>query len=303
MAGRTITVATHSGSFHLDDALACAILRGFLGNIRITRTRDPAAVKACDFAVDVSGEYEPSRLRYDHHMRVAHERPDGLRYSAAGLVWLHHGRDWLSAQGVEGNLIDKCWKMLDETFIRSIDEIDNGIRPPEPSSLAIVVDDLNQRWDDTHADQDAAFEQALSVAAAAIAGRMRSAVSALRAEAVVEEAWRRSADGRTIVMDRPGLPWKEAAHALGLPVVFGVYPKDDTGWVIECMTPEPGSYGQVVPLPEAWAGLSGDDLTSASGVADAVFAHRARFIAGARSLDGVLSMARIALECRPSPGP
>jgi uncharacterized UPF0160 family protein len=51
-----------------------------------------------------------------------------------------------------------------------------------------------------------------------------------------------------------------------------------------------------LPLPEAWAGLRGADLATASGVADAVFVHTRRFVAAARSRQGAMAMARRAIE-------
>lgn len=35
----------------------------------IVRSRDPAVLDPCDIVVDVGGEYNPSKHRYDHHQR------------------------------------------------------------------------------------------------------------------------------------------------------------------------------------------------------------------------------------------
>ena len=35
----------------------------------IVRTRDPAQLAECDIVVDVGGEFDPKRHRYDHHQR------------------------------------------------------------------------------------------------------------------------------------------------------------------------------------------------------------------------------------------
>lgn len=64
-------IGTHNGTFHCDEALACALLR-LLPQYRdaeIVRTRDPKKLAACDIVVDVGGEYDPKRHRYDHHQR------------------------------------------------------------------------------------------------------------------------------------------------------------------------------------------------------------------------------------------
>ncbi|KAK2102094.1 UPF0160 protein myg1, mitochondrial [Saguinus oedipus] len=106
-------IGTHNGTFHCDEALACALLRllpeyrvwsakmtlrlracipagwtafryqGPSGSVQqpkhpsyppcipedaeIVRTRDPEKLASCDIVVDVGGEYDPERHRYDHH--------------------------------------------------------------------------------------------------------------------------------------------------------------------------------------------------------------------------------------------
>lgn len=38
-------------------------------NAEIIRTRDPTQLAECDVVVDVGGEFDPKRDRYDHHQR------------------------------------------------------------------------------------------------------------------------------------------------------------------------------------------------------------------------------------------
>jgi len=49
-------------------------------------------------------------------------------------------------------------------------------------------------------------------------------------------------------------------------------------------------------LPSAWAGLRDAELQKVSGVEDAVFCHRALFTAVARSKEGAIKLAQIALQ-------
>ena len=56
-----VTIGTHSGSFHADEALGCALLlqtQKFVG-ADVVRTRDPEVLKTLDVVVDVGGVYEP----------------------------------------------------------------------------------------------------------------------------------------------------------------------------------------------------------------------------------------------------
>jgi uncharacterized UPF0160 family protein len=51
-----------------------------------------------------------------------------------------------------------------------------------------------------------------------------------------------------------------------------------------------------MPFPETWAGLNEGALQKASGVADAVFCHRDRFIAAAMTLQGAITMAHTTIR-------
>jgi uncharacterized UPF0160 family protein len=92
------------------------------------------------------------------------------------------------------------------------------------------------------------------------------------------------------------MPWQRAVFEAELPVLYAIYRDQDGLWRLDCMPPEPGAFKQRLALPKAWAGLRDDDLREATGVEDAVFAHRARFTAGARSREGILALARLALR-------
>jgi uncharacterized UPF0160 family protein len=112
---------------------------------------------------------------------------------------------------------------------------------------------------------------------------------------MVLAAHARSADPRVLELGRK-LPWEGPAFAHGLPVLYAVYPVPNGNWMVDAMPPEPGSFAQRLPLPEAWAGLRDAELAAASGVPDAVFVHARRFVAAARSREGAMAMARKAIE-------
>ncbi len=303
-------LVTHSGTFHLDDAFAYAILRLALGlgaageDHTLVRTRDETTIAQADVAWDVGAVHDPAAGRFDHHQRGAPVREDdGLPYSAAGLVWRHHGeaaaRALLGLSGMD-DLSPAVASEIDREVVRRIDGIDNGVGPPgDALGLASLVDDLNTPWDSPavgdRAAEDAAFLRAADLAAAFLRRRAEAVRSRLAAEAVVLAAHARSADPRVLELGRK-LPWEGPAFAHALPVLYAVYPVPNGNWMVDAMPPEPGSFSQRLPMPEAWAGLRGADLAAASGVPDAVFAHARRFVGAARSREGALEMARRAIE-------
>jgi uncharacterized UPF0160 family protein len=76
--------------------------------------------------------------------------------------------------------------------------------------------------------------------------------------------------------------------------VFVIYPKRQ-GFGLEAVPRELGSFENRRNLPAAWGGLEGPDLVAVTGVADAIFCHAKRFLAVARSRQGIERLAELAL--------
>jgi uncharacterized UPF0160 family protein len=298
-------LVTHSGSFHCDEAFAYVVLRLSLGlkepgvDHRLVRTRDVAIIAQGDYVWDVGLTFDPAAQRFDHHQRGAPTREDGTPFSAAGLIWQHHGeaalRALLQPEGAEA-LAPAIAKELDRVLIRRIDEVDNGTASSrEPLDLASLVGDCNLTWDTPaegrQAVEDAAFQEAVAMLEGVLRRRVRALRSRLSADALVVAAQAASADPRVLELER-GMPWKNVVFAHDMPVLFAVYPVPNGNWMVDAMPPEPGSFAQRLPLPEAWAGLQDDALAQVSGVPDTVFVHVRRFVGAARSRAGAVEMAR-----------
>ena len=203
-AGSGPLIGTHNGHFHADEALAVHMLR-LLPAYRdagLVRTRDPAVLGTCHTVVDVGGEYDAARNRFDHHQRgfttTFPGRPTKL--SSAGLVFMHFGRDIIAqklggaqaeaeAEGVKESDVDLLYGKLYESFVEALDAHDNGISAYDPAgiaaaglekrfsdggfSLGALVGRLNPNWNDpkpADADEARAAEDARFLAASARIG-------------------------------------------------------------------------------------------------------------------------------------
>ena len=62
------------------------------------------------------------------------------------------------------------------------------------------------------------------------------------------------------------------------------------------MPANPDDFTARADLPAAWAGLRGADLATVTGVPDATFCHNGRFIAAAKSFEGIRTMTEQALR-------
>ena len=306
-------LVTHSGKFHCDEVFGYAVLRLALGlhepgrDHTLLRTRKPEPIEAGDIVWDVGSRFDAGHDRFDHHQRGAPQRSDGTPFSSAGLIWQSYGERAVSAllrpAGAEP-LAARIAAELDDSVVRRIDEIDNGVSAHGPAvdetlSFARLIGDFNPSWDAPEASGptagDAAFLEAAALAGAMLGRRVDALRARLAAEAIVLAAHAAGDDPRILVLDR-GMPWKNAVFSHDLPVLFTVSPASNGNWMLDTMPPEPGSFAQRLPLPEAWAGLPAAELAAQSGVADAVFVHLRRFVGAAGSREGARAMARRALE-------
>lgn len=106
----------------------------------IVRTRDQEVLDNLDILVDVGAEYNPEKLRLDHHQRSftetwnKDEKFKGIKLSSAGLVYRHFGKEVIqnatkSTWGTDltEQQIDLIYKQLYNGLILEIDAIDNGV--------------------------------------------------------------------------------------------------------------------------------------------------------------------------------
>ncbi len=305
-------LATHSGKFHCDEVFAYAALRLALGlsapgrDHVLHRTRKPDLIAAADIVWDVGFVFDEATCRFDHHQRGAPLRADETPYSSAGLIWRVYGERAVAAllreSGAEA-FAPAIAAELDENLVRRIDEIDNGVAADGPIrrdtlGLASLVGDFNPSWDDPAANGPTAGDAAFLEATAMVSEMLRRRVDGLRArmaaEATVLAAHAAAEDPRILVLDR-GMPWKTVIFTHDLPVLFTVSPASNGNWMLDTVPPEPGSFDQRLPLPEAWAGLDAEALAAKTGVEDAVFVHLRRFVGAAKSRDGAVELARKAM--------
>lgn len=301
-------LVTHGGKFHCDEVFAYAVLRLALGlrepgqDHVLWRTRKPGLIEAADIVWDVGFVYDEETSRFDHHQRGAPLREDGTPFSSAGLIWRRHGERAVATllrESAAEELAPAIATALDESLVRRIDEIDNGVSAEGPVrsdslGLAALVGDFNPGWDAPESDGDAAFLEATDMVLGVLRRRVDGLRARMAAEASVLAAHRASEDPRILVLDR-GMPWKNVVFTHDLPVLFTVSPASNGNWMLDTVPPEPGSFDQRLSLPEAWAGLEAEALAAQTGVPDAVFVHLRRFVGAAKSREGAVELARRAM--------
>uniref|UniRef100_A0A8H7K824 MYG1 protein n=1 Tax=Bionectria ochroleuca TaxID=29856 RepID=A0A8H7K824_BIOOC len=140
-------IGTHSGHFHADEALAVHMLRMLptYKDASLVRTRDPKILETCHTVVDVGGEYDAARNRFDHHQRGFTTTFPGkaTKLSSAGLVFLHFGRSIIAQKlGVPADQesshteVGLLHSKLYDSFVEALDAHDNGISVYDPAAIS-----------------------------------------------------------------------------------------------------------------------------------------------------------------------
>jgi len=289
-------VATHSGSFHADEVFALAALTLLGEPVEIVRTRDAEAMAACDVRVDIGFASDPATGDFDHHQREgAGERPNGIRYASFGLVWREYG-----VRLCDGD--EAVAERVDRSLVQAVDANDTGqavVAPVldgvRPMTVSGVIGALNPTWEEDLAPEEerARFDEAVALAERVLEREIASATAAQRAVRLVSDAIAGAGDPRVIALDRD-VPWKEVVVGSAPDALFVVYPKRQ-GWGLEAVPRVLGSFENRRDLPEAWGGLDGPELARVTGVEDALFCHAKRFLAVARSREGIAELAAQAL--------
>ncbi len=304
---RPVSIATHNGSFHADDVFGVAVLLLLHPEAQLIRTRDMDLIAQADFAVDVGGEWEPARGRFDHHQRgFAGARESGVVYASAGLVWRSHGAALVEKVFGLGDaaLAESVAAALDDELVQHLDRADTGVAHGAPGlfGLSALISQFNTTWDtrtDAATDEAnalAGFRQAVEVITRLLSATLDQMRAKHQGAQFVREA-QSVFGGRVLVMPRGGLPWREVVSREMPDVLFVVYPDSSARqYQVHVVTVEPHSFAARKDLPKAWAGLRLAELAQVCGVPDAVFCHNGRFIAGAGSREGALRMAELALD-------
>lgn len=295
MNEKNLKIITHSGQFHTDEVFASAVLSLLHnGSVEVVRSRDPLVWATGDYVVDVGGEYDISRGRFDHHqIGGAGVRENGVPYSSFGLVWKEYGEK-ISGTVYAANVVDK-------RLAQPVDAGDNGFETfgvrgdVAPFILQDMIGAFRPGWNESRTEDEGFFE-ALGIARRILEREILLAQSEEEGRRHTEEAYVQAKDKRIIILD-DHYPWYEVLGTKPEPLFVVKPDRGNMGkWKIEAVRSDVHSFKNRKDLPATWAGKRDAELAEASGVADAIFSHTKLFIAVAGSKDGALKLAQVAVD-------
>lgn len=321
---------THDATFHADDVFAGAVLTIACPDVEIARTRDAAQIAAADVAFDVGGG------RYDHHQpEGGGVRPNGVPYAAFGLIWRDYGPRAVERVLPTPPSAAECAAIVaevDRALAQPIDAADNGVSLHKvamvpgwggdsdgpitqdfledvrvvpafdgvwPATLTTMVGWLRptEAQHNAGVGDNLCYRFAVTVAQIILANAIAHAAATVAAQAEIERAITHRYGAPVVLFNAlmPAKCWYQAVRER-TDALYAVYPVSGGGWRCEGVPAFAGDIALRKPLPAAWAGLNSAALAELTGVGDATFAHRGRFIAGAASREGALALAYLAVK-------
>lgn len=306
MEKKKLKLIAHDGSFHADDIFAAATLSILLERkgeeFEITRTRVPELIEAGDYVFDVGGIHDEATNRFDHHqVGGAGKRNFGegdkaidVEYAAFGLVWKKFGAEVAGTQ--------KAADIIEKKLVAAIDAGDNGFElgkyeyEVSPYSIQTAFYSMRPTWKEESLTEDEMFFKCVVFAKEILLREIIQVRDAIEAEEIVVSVYNNTEDKRIIALD-DAYPFEYALHNFPEPMYVIVPSKSAKDkWSVRAVRQDSKTFKNKKDLPKAWAGLRDEELQKVTGVEDAVFCHRALFMAVAKTKEGAIKLAQIALE-------
>lgn len=296
---KKLKLVTHSESFHTDDIFAFATLSLVLEkagqDFEVLRTRDEEEIKNADCVFDVGGIYDEATNRFDHHQPGgAGKRESGVEYASFGLVWKKFGIELTGSA--------KAAEMIDKKLCVPVDAWDNGFalavnKYPGISQYLIqhVFFSMEPTWKESNINIDDMFLKSVGIARQVLEREIIFAAHAVEAEEKVVEVYKKTEDKRILIIEK-NYPFQYALQEFPEPL-YVVYPrKANSWWGVKAVSKDPKTFLNRKDFPISWGGARDGELQKLTGVSDAVFCHKGLYMCVAKSKEGAVKLAQIAVE-------
>ena len=317
LPGPVVLVCVHDNIFHADEIMAVALLRLAAAPAQVVtiRSRDPNDWARADFVIDTGRQYDGVKF-FDHHQTEgAGARANGLGYASFGLVWRHFAitaiRNVLSrhlenddipetaitevVEAMEG--IVGCIDAHDQAQAIASCKFSNDRSVTfDPLTLSQVIGTFNSAplFRTSEQEVNQTFDFLLGFAERFLRHTILRKASRTMSEQFIAKFDR----GGPILYLPEYCDWKGPISSRPH-VMYLVCPSQDgkrhTVLATHKQHSGNGPEGLNRPFPASWAGLTDQELQKVSGVPDALFCHRDRFIATAVSIQGAMDLANRSL--------
>lgn len=311
-------IGTHSGSFHSDETLSVSLLRT-LPEYRdhvIVRTRNMDILNKCDIVVDVGGEYDLEKKRFDHHQKGFAETFDEshkTKLSSAGLIYKHFGRSIIESvlgRSLSEEDMNYVYQNTYDHFVEEIDGNDNGIDAYTGSPQYKVTTTISSRvsrlgisWTEEYSEEKELerFRLAMGMVFGEFTQRVHHEVDEiLPARSIVKEALDAAETvhpSKAIIVIEKSCPYME--HIFDIEKERGIEGQTkfilvhntDGSWRVRAMSLNMNTYALRKQILPKCLGMRDQELSDACGIPGCVFVHINGFIGINKTKEGALQMA------------
>ena len=223
---------THSDRFHCDDVFSTAFLKILCPDITIFRKRKIEEELFNDPEVII---YDVGGGEFDHHGQDKELRPDGIPYASFGKLWRKYGSYVAESP--------KSAEIIDNTFVKWIDNTDNG---GTPNPLTTSISAFNPIWDSNDSEEEKFFE-AVDIAKIILKNVIEKKNAEVRADAYVNEMARIQRNG-IVVLDH----FVPFGNGINPDIYFIMYPdKHRNNIIMDCVR-DKKSGSPKIPIPANW---------------------------------------------------
>lgn len=183
--------------------------------------------------------------------------------------------------------------------MQGIDATDNGIdikSEIKVTSISDIIQSFNPAWDSVDS-KDEAFEEAVGYTTEILQRMISRQVSVINARIIVNEAFQNRNINEIMILEK-GCPWLQQLLKIDInsEVLFVISPDDNnTEYKIQTVKKTVGTFEARKDLLESIRGKSSEEINSIIKIDDAIFRHKAGFIASAKSLESVLKIAELSI--------
>ena len=280
---------THSGFFHADEVTGFAICELADQCSEVVRLTSLDDIPEDGVIADIGREYDPERLKFDHHQGMI-RRETGCPYASAGLLWKHYGvaavMNLLPVLAGQKSRVDAIVQRVDETIIQGIDahDADNAYvlsatcsaGEVRPVTISHIIAGMNAEDVAIHEKQASLFKLAAGLVQNILRSHIRSAAKFMEACDMFDAVAK--VQGQIITLSE-GLPWREIVHERYPDVLYIISPSNHPGnpWSMTAVTVKPESRECKRPIerPDWFTG----------------FIHQGKWIAGGSSIEELKKLA------------
>lgn len=285
---------THSGTMHSDDVFATAFLELYKKDIKLFRTSN---IDAKDYKDKII--YDIGYGEFDHHMKDAKVRQNGIKYSSLGLLWEKYGKDYLKQEKVED--IAEVFDYVVKELIEQVDADDNGQFPKiEGNHRVTTLPDMFKLFNPktfSNEEEDTQFIKAVKVAKIIFEEEILYAINKVQSKKVILKKLKENDNKKYLVLDEY-LPFEETIlnDDLGKDILFVIYPSKRGGYAIKTVPKSIKDRSLRLPFPSKWKGLRDKELEEKSKIKGLIFCHNSQFIATTTTLEIAIDVVNKVIE-------